>query len=210
MSGVRSDARAAGGRSGGEILIDQLLVHRTARVFCVPGESYLAALDAVYDRPELQLIVCRMEAGAANMACAHGRLTGSPGVCFVTRGPGAAHAAVGVHSAQQGSIPMLLLVGQVPRGHRGREAFQEVDTEAMFAPLAKWTATVDEPERIPELVGRAFATATAGRPGPVVLALPEDVLAQTADVPDATPCHGRAAHPAPEAVLRARNMVAAA
>jgi acetolactate synthase I/II/III large subunit len=210
VSDFRSNGVAGRGRSGGEILIDQLLVHGTKRVFCVPGESYLAALDAVYDRPELQLIVCRMEAGAANMACAHGRLTGSPGVCFVTRGPGAAHAAVGVHSAQQGSIPMLLLVGQVPRPHRGREAFQEVDIEAMFAPLAKWTATVDEPERIPELVGRAFTIATAGRPGPVVLALPEDVLAQTADVPDTAP-HRIAPPSAPAGtVTRARDMVAQA
>ncbi|MGH2889311.1 MAG: thiamine pyrophosphate-binding protein, partial [Solirubrobacteraceae bacterium] len=139
-------------RSGGRILIDQLVIYGVRRAFCVPGESYLAALDALYDTPSLQLIVCRMEAGAANMACAHGQLTGSPGVCFVTRGPGAAHAAVGVHTARQGSVPMLLVVGQVPRSHRGREAFQEIDIEAMFAPLAKWVASAEAPDQIPELV----------------------------------------------------------
>ena len=197
-------------RSGGRILIDQLVIHGTERVFCVPGESYLAALDAIYDTSRLRLIVCRMEAGAANMACAHGQLTGTPGVCFVTRGPGAAHAAVGVHTAQQGSVPMVLLVGQVPRPHRGREAFQEVDIETMFAPLAKWTATVDEPGRIPEYLSRAFHVATAGRPGPVVLALPEDMLAQTADVPDVAPHQIVRPAPAQDAVSRARDMVAGA
>lgn len=197
-------------RPGGRILVDQLVVHGTELVFCVPGESYLAALDALYDTPQLQLIVCRMEAGAANMACAHGQLTGAPGVCFVTRGPGAAHAAVGVHTAQQGSVPMILLVGQVPRSHRGREAFQEVDIDAMFAPLAKWTATVDEPERIPEFLSRAFQVATAGRPGPVVLALPEDVLSQAADVPDAAPHQVVRPSPPAGAVNRVRDMVARA
>ena len=151
-----------------------------------------------------------MEAGAANMACAHGQLTGSPGVCIVTRGPGAAHAAVGVHTARQGSVPMILLVGQVPRDHRGREAFQEVDIEAMFAPLAKWTATIDDPARIPEAIGRAVRVAGAGRPGPVVLALPEDMLAQVADVPDgpggvSEPVAAPA--PRPAAVARARDLV---
>jgi acetolactate synthase I/II/III large subunit len=197
-------------RSGGRILIDQLVVHGTDRVFCVPGESYLAALDASYDTPALPLIVCRMEAGAANMACAHGQLTGSPGVCFVTRGPGAAHAAVGVHSAQQGSVPMILLIGQVPRSHRGREAFQEVDLETMFAPLAKWTATIDDAARIPEYISRAFHVATAGRPGPVVLALPEDMLAESADVPDAAPHQIVRPTPPTGAVRRARDMIARA
>jgi len=215
-------------RPGGRILVDQLRRHGVARVFGVPGESYLALLDALYDAPQPEFIVCRMEAGAANMACAHGQLTGSPGICIVTRGPGAAHAAVGVHTARQGSVPMILLVGQVPRGHRDREAFQEVDIEAMFTPLAKWTATIDDPARIPEYLARAVRVATAGRPGPVVLALPEDMLEQTAEVAET----GDAAHgdgavagsgngagaaggrggpaPAPAAVARARDLVAGA
>jgi acetolactate synthase I/II/III large subunit len=197
-------------RSGGRILVDQLVVQGVDRVFCVPGESYLAALDAIHDTLGLPLIVCRMEAGAANMACAHGQLTGSPGVCFVTRGPGAAHAAVGVHSAQQGSVPMILFIGQVPRSHRGREAFQEVDLEAMFAPLAKWTATIDDASRIPEYVSRAFHVAAAGRPGPVVLALPEDMLAESADVPDAGPHQIVRPTPPAGAVRRARDMIAGA
>ncbi|MBV8990799.1 MAG: thiamine pyrophosphate-binding protein [Solirubrobacterales bacterium] len=191
-------------------MIDQLVVHGSRLVFCVPGESYLAALDALYDTPALRLIVCRMEAGAANMACAYGQLTGSPGVCFVTRGPGASHAAVGVHTARQGSVPMILLVGQVPRAHRGREAFQEVDIESMFAPLAKWTATIDDPSRIPEFLSRAFYVACAGRPGPVVLALPEDVLTEPVEVPDADCYRAVAPSPAGELVARARDVLAGA
>ncbi|MGH2857515.1 MAG: thiamine pyrophosphate-dependent enzyme [Solirubrobacteraceae bacterium] len=197
-------------RSGGRILIDQLVAHGTKLAFCVPGESYLAALDALYDTPSLRLVVCRMEAGAANMACAHGQLTGAPGICFVTRGPGAAHAAVGVHTARQGSVPMLLLVGQVPRSHRGREAFQEIDIEAMFAPLAKWVAYANAADQIPELVAQAFARACEGRPGPVVLALPEDVLAEESAVTDATPLPLTPARPSADAVVRARELVAAA
>jgi acetolactate synthase-1/2/3 large subunit len=171
-------------RSGGRILVDQLRLHGADRIFAVPGESYLAALDALHDVPELELVVCRMEAGAANMAEADGKLTGRPGICFVTRGPGATHASVGVHTALQDSTPMLLLVGQVARAHRRREAFQEVDFEAMFAPLAKWACEIDDPRRIPEVVARAFAVATSGRPGPVVLSLPEDMLVEQADVDD--------------------------
>ncbi|MFN8188697.1 MAG: thiamine pyrophosphate-binding protein [Gaiellales bacterium] len=172
-------------RTGGRILVDQLRLHGVDRIFCVPGESYLAALDALHDTPEIELVVCRMEAGAANMAEADGKLTGRPGVCFVTRGPGATHASIGVHVAFQDSTPMLLLVGQVPRGHRGREAFQEVDFEAMFAPLAKWAHEVRDARALPEAIARAFAVATSGRPGPVVLSLPEDVLVEQADVHDA-------------------------
>ncbi len=171
-------------RSGGRILVDQLVVHGAKLVFCVPGESYLAALDALYDTPQIRLIAGRMEASCANMACAHGQLTGQPGIFFASRGPGGAQASVAVHTAQQGSIPLIMFVGQVPRAHRGREAFQEVDIDAMFAPLAKWTATIDDPARIPEYVSRAYRVATAGRPGPVVLSLPEDVLTERADVPD--------------------------
>jgi acetolactate synthase-1/2/3 large subunit len=174
-------------RTGGRMLVDQLVAHGTELVFCVPGESYLAALDAFHDTPSIRLIVGRMEAGTANMACAHGQLTGRPGVFLATRGPGATQASVAVHTARQGSIPLIVLVGQVPRSHRGREAFQEVDLDAMFAPLAKWATTIDEPARIPELVGRAYRVATGGRPGPVVLSLPEDVLTATAEAGDAVP-----------------------
>jgi acetolactate synthase I/II/III large subunit len=196
------------GRSGGRILVDQLVAHGTDRVFCVPGESYLAALDAFADTPSISLIVGRMEAGTANMACAHGQLTGRPGVFLATRGPGATQASVAVHTARQGSIPLLVLVGQVPRSHRGREAFQEVDLDAMFAPLAKWAATVQDPAQIPEMVARAHRVATTGRPGPVVLALPEDVLTAVADVPDARPTAEERPAPAAGELAAVRELVA--
>jgi len=194
-------------RTGGRILIDQLVVHGAELVFCVPGESYLAALDALYDTPQIRLIAGRMEASSANMACAHGQLTGRPGIFFASRGPGATQASVAVHTARQGSIPLIMFVGQVPRAHRDREAFQEVDIDAMFAPLAKWTATIDDPGRIPEYVSRAYRVATAGRPGPVVLSLPEDVLTQDAEVLNAA--HAAVARPTPaaSAVARVRELV---
>ncbi len=171
-------------RSGGEILIDGLLAQGTDLAFGVPGESYLAALDAMHDRP-LRFVACRQEGGAAMMAEAHGKLTGRPGVALVTRGPGAANAAAGVHVAAQDSTPMLLLVGQVATSMRGREAFQEVDYPAFFGGMAKWVAEVPDPSRLPEFLRRAYATAMNGRPGPVVLALPEDVLSAEADAADA-------------------------
>jgi acetolactate synthase I/II/III large subunit len=195
-------------RPGGRILVDQLVVHGTEIVFCVPGESYLAALDALHDTPQIRLVVGRMEAATANMACAHGQLTGAPAIFFATRGPGATQASVAVHTARQGSIPMIMFVGQVPREHRDREAFQEVDLDAMFAPLAKWTATIDHAERIPEYVSRAYRVAAAGRPGPVVLALPEDVLVQDADVPDAAPHQIARPSPPPRATAGVRDLVA--
>lgn len=195
-------------RSGGRILIDQLAAHGLDRVFCVPGESYLPALDALYDTDAVDLVVCRQEGGAAMMAEAHGKLTGRPGVCFATRGPGAANAAAGVHVASQDSTPMLLLLGQVPRSARDREAFQEVDLDALFAPLAKWTATVDDPARLPEYVARAVRTALQGRPGPVVLALPEDVLGAEARVEDVVPGRPAAAHPDPAAMAELRQRLA--
>lgn len=177
---VSADSRAAtqppAPRSGGRILVDALRIHGAERVFCVPGESFLDVLDALHDQPAIDLIVCKHEGAAANMAEADGKLTGRPGLCFVTRGPGATHASVGVHIAAQDSTPMILFVGQIAREHRGREAFQEVDYGAMFGGMAKWVAEIDDPARIPELVARAFQVATSGRPGPVVLALPEDVL----------------------------------
>jgi acetolactate synthase-1/2/3 large subunit len=164
-------------RTGGEALIEALKVHGTDHVFCVPGESYLAALDALYGaRDTIRLVTCRQEGGAANMAEAYGKLTGKPGICFVTRGPGATNASIGVHTAFQDSTPMILFIGQADQSMLDREAFQEVDFRAMFTPLAKWAAEIRDPNRIPEYVARAFHTAVSGRPGPVVLSLPEDVL----------------------------------
>ncbi|MDH3376030.1 MAG: thiamine pyrophosphate-binding protein [Gammaproteobacteria bacterium] len=172
-------------RHGGQVLIDQLSINGCERVFCVPGESYLAALDGLYGQPQIQTVVCRQEGGAAMMAEAYGKLTGRPGVCFVTRGPGATNASAGVHIAQQDSTPMILFIGQIDRGYVDREAFQEVDFRQMFQPLAKWVASIDSAERIPEYISRAYHTAVSGRPGPVVLVLPEDMLAQQVDVADA-------------------------
>lgn len=182
---------APGPRSGGRILVDQLLIHGVDTAFCVPGESYLAATDAMYDvQDRLRLIVCRQEGGATNMAEAYGKLTGRPGVCFVTRGPGATNASIGIHTARHDSTPLVLFVGQVPRDHRGRGAFQEVDFEAMYGDLAKWVTEVDDARRLPEIVGRAFTTAVSGRPGPVVVSLPEDMLTDdvtTVDAPTYAP-----------------------
>lgn len=169
--------------TGGRLLVDCLRAQGVDRIFGVPGESYLEVLDALVDVPQIQFICTRHEGAAANMAEADGKLTGKPGVCLVTRGPGATHAAIGVHIAAQDSTPMLLLVGQAPRGHRGREAWQEIDYEKMFGSLAKWVAEIREPERIPEYISRAFAIATSARPGPVVLSLPEDMLSQALTAP---------------------------
>lgn len=163
-------------RSGGQILVDSLRVHGADLAFCVAGESYLDVLDAFHDAPDIRLITCRHEGGAANMAEAAGKLTGRPGICFVTRGPGACNASIGVHTAMQDSTPMILFVGQVARDQAEREAFQEIDYRRMFSPVAKWAAQIDDAARIPEFISRAFHVATSGRPGPVVLALPEDML----------------------------------
>jgi acetolactate synthase I/II/III large subunit len=173
-------------RHGGSVLADQLRVHGAELAFCVPGESYIPLLDGLHDS-SIRVITCRNEAGAANMAEAYGKLTGRPGICMVTRGPGATHASVGVHTAFQDSTPLILLVGQVATDQEEREAFQEVDYRRMFGPMTKWVAQIDRVDRIPELLARAFSTACAGRPGPVVLALPEDVLAEQTDVADAVP-----------------------
>lgn len=174
-------------RTGGRVLVDQLRVHGVERIFCVPGESYLDVLNALHDEPEIGLVVCKHEGAASNMAEADGKLTGRPGICFVTRGPGATHASIGVHVAQQDSTPMILFVGQIAREHKGREAFQELDYVAVFGSMAKWTAEIDDADRIPEMVARAFQVSTSGRPGPVVLALPEDVLDGLAECTDAQP-----------------------
>jgi acetolactate synthase-1/2/3 large subunit len=170
-------------RHGGRILADNLARLGARRAFSVPGESFLALLDGFHDTG-LENVVCRHEGAAAMMAEAHGKLTGTPGLCIVTRGPGATNASAGVHVARQDSTPLILLVGQIDRGHRDREAFQEVDFRAMFAPLAKWAAEVDDTARLPEYLGRAWDLALSGRPGPVVLSLPEDVLNGAADVSD--------------------------
>jgi acetolactate synthase-1/2/3 large subunit len=179
----------AGLRSGGRILIDNLVAQGCDRIFTVPGESFLAALDALHDTPAIDLVTCRQEGGVSYMAEADGKLTGRPGVAFVTRGPGATNAAIGVHVAHQDSTPMLLLIGDVARGDRDREGFQEVDFLALFAPLSKWVGRVEDARRLPEYVARAYATAMSGRPGPVVLVLPEDMLRDEVEAVDRPKVH---------------------
>ena len=201
------DPRAANQRTGGQILIDCLRTQGVERAFCVPGESYIAALDALHDAPEIDLIVCRHESGAAMMADAYGKLTGNPGICFVTRGPGATNASSGVHIAYQDGTPMILFIGQVARRMLDREAFQEIDYRRMFGQMAKWVAQIDDPARIPEYVSRAFHTATSGRPGPVVLALPEDVLRERVFAKDTRAFVRSAAHPGAADMARLRELL---
>ncbi|AOB30125.1 thiamine pyrophosphate-binding protein [Bordetella sp. H567] len=196
-------------RLGGHILVDQLAAHGVKHVFCVPGESYLAVLDGLHDA-RIQVTVCRQEGGAAMMADAHGKLTGEPGICMVTRGPGASNALAGVHIAMQDSTPMILFVGQIERGMREREAFQEMDYRAVFGTQAKWVTEIDQVERIPELVSRAFHVATSGRPGPVVIALPEDMLVETAEVPDAPHYEVIDSAPAPAQLAELETLLASA
>jgi acetolactate synthase-1/2/3 large subunit len=185
-------------RTAAQILVDALKIHGVDTAFCVPGESYLAVLDALYDaRERIRLIVARQDGGAAYMAEAYAKVTGKPGICFVTRGPGATNASIGVHTAQQDSTPMILFIGQVPGEFADREAFQEVDYRQMFGPMAKWAAQIDRPERMHEYVSHAFHLATSGRPGPVVLALPEDMLTQTASVGDVASYQTVQASPSP-------------
>jgi acetolactate synthase I/II/III large subunit len=171
-------------RTGGQVLVAALERNGADLAFCLPGESYLPVLDALYDS-SIDLVTCRHEPGAANAAEAYGKLTGRPGICLVTRGPGATQAAVGVHTARQDSTPMILLVGHVPRAFQGREAWQELDYVRVFGGIAKDAWHVDSADRMPEHMARAFSTALSGRPGPVVLALPEDVLTEGTDVGDA-------------------------
>lgn len=171
-------------RNGGQVLVQSLVGLGARKAFGVPGESYLAVLDALHDtRGTLDYVLCRHEGGAAFMAAAWGKLTGSPGICMVTRGPGATNASIGVHTAMQDSAPMILFVGQVGTDMKGREAFQELDYRAVFGTMAKWVVEIDRVERIPELLSRAWVTAVSGRPGPVVVALPEDMLASLTEVP---------------------------
>ncbi len=197
--------------SGGHYAVESLLRHGVQTLFCVPGESYLAVLDSVYDVADrLRLISCRHESGAAFMALANAQLTGRPGACFVTRGPGATNASIALHVARQASIPMVLGVGQVARANLGRESFQEIDYAAFFAPLVKHVEQVTDPAAVSEAFARAFALAAEGRPGPVVLALPEDVLSGTADVNDAAPLPVTRQAPGEDSWARLLAMLAAA
>jgi acetolactate synthase-1/2/3 large subunit len=194
-------------RTGGQLLVNALTTHGTDIVFGVPGESYLAVLDALHDT-SIRFITNRQEGGAAFMADAYGKLTGRPGICFVTRGPGATNASIGVHTAFQDSTPLILFIGQVGNDFIEREAFQEIDYRRMFGQMAKWVAQIDRADRVPEYVARAFQIATSGRPGPVVLALPEDMLTATAEVADARPYRPVQAAPAAVQIAELRGMLA--
>jgi acetolactate synthase I/II/III large subunit len=198
-------------RHGGKILVDQLKVHGVDLAFCVPGESYLPVLDALYEsRDAISLITCRHESGAANMAEAYGKLTGRPGICLVTRGPGATNASIGVHTAFQDSTPMILFIGQVGNDFVEREAFQEIDYRRMFGQMAKWVAQIDRADRIPEYIARAFQVATSGRMGPVVLALPEDVLTAEVAVADARAYQKIQTMPETQALARVSSLLSSA
>jgi acetolactate synthase-1/2/3 large subunit len=196
-------------RSGGRILVDQLQIQGVERLSCVPGESFLAVLDALHDA-SIDVLVCRQEGGAAIMAEAYGKLTGRPGVCFVTRGPGSMNGSHGIHIAAQDSTPLIMFVGQVERGMLEREAFQELDYKAVFGSIAKWVVEIDSAERIPELVARAFRVAMQGRPGPVVVSLPEDILTELSDVADAPRVEPVDTFPADEDMKALAGMVKAA
>ena len=196
--------------SGGQLVVASLRAHRVEMAFSVAGESYLEVLDALYDAPEIRLVTCRQEGGAAFMAEAYGKLTGKPGVLLVTRGPGACNASIGIHTAFQDSTPMVVLVGQVARHQIDREAFQEVDFRKMYAPLAKWVTQIDLAERVPELFNQAFQVATSGRPGPVVVALPEDMLRDRCGVAAAGPYRAVRAHPGAADLAELRRLLAAA
>ena len=199
-----------GRRSGGRILIEELVRHGIKRVFGVPGESYLDALDAMHGRNDIDFVICRQEGGATMMAEAQGKLTGTPGVCFVTRGPGATNASAGVHVAAQDSTPMLLLIGQIDSGAREREAFQEVNYRQMFGDMVKWVAEIEDARRIPEFIHRAMLTATSGRPGPVVLALPEDMLTSSVDAAAGRPYQPTLSYPDPASVDKVMSWLAEA
>src|SRR5512139_1164819 len=195
-------------RTAAQILVDALKIHGVDTAFCVPGESYLAVLDAMYDaREDIGLIVARQDGGAAYMAEGYAKLTGKPGICFVTRGPGATNASIAVHTAQQDSTPMILFIGQVGSDFVEREAFQEIDYRRMFGSIAKWVASIDRPDRIPELVSHAYHVAMSGRRGPVVLALPEDMLVQAVDVADALPYKVVQTHPGASDIAALRSML---
>jgi len=198
-------------RTGAQILVDTLRLHGADTAFCVPGESYLAVIDVLYDvRDELKLVVCRQEGGVSFMAEAYGKATGKPGIAFVTRGPGATNASSGVHTAHQDSTPMILFIGQVSREVSERDTFQEIDYRRMFGQIAKWVGQIDDPRRIPEYVSRAYHTAMSGRRGPVVLALPEDMLTELATVTDGSAYQVAQPHPAAEDMGRLAKLLSAA
>ena len=199
-------------RNGGQLLVECLTALGAKKAFGVPGESYLAVLDALYDtRGQFDYVLCRNEGGAGFMAAAYGKLTGDPGICMVTRGPGATNASIGVHTAMQDSAPMILLVGQVGTDMKGREAFQEVDYKAVFGTLAKWAVEIDQVERIPEIISRAWLTAISGRPGPVVIALPEDMLTSLTEAePLKGPLSIEEPLPSPASVDKSRSLLAGA
>ncbi len=186
-------------KTGGELIVEALKANGVSQVSCVPGESYLAVLDALYESG-IDVVVCRQEGGAAMMADSWGRLSGKPGICMVTRGPGATNASAGLHVAKQDSIPMILFVGQIGRDMKEREAFQEVEYRRAFTEFAKWVGEIDDARRIPEFVTRAFAVATSGRPGPVVLTLPEDMLVEAVEAPAALPYMPVESHPGPSQI----------
>jgi acetolactate synthase-1/2/3 large subunit len=196
-------------RTAAEVLVDQLILHGVRHVFCVPGESYLAVLDAFHDSA-LDVTVCRQEGGACMMAEAVGKVTGRPGVCFVTRGPGATNASPGIHIARQDSTPLVMFVGQIGRDMREREAFQELDYRAVFGSMTKWATEIDDPARVPEIVSRAFHTAANGRPGPVVVAIPEDMLTERVAVADAPPFALIETSPGPAEMAKFADMLSAA
>src|SRR6058998_113636 len=205
---MKSDLKT---RHGGRILADALVAQGAKLAFGVPGESYLPVLDGLHDvREQLAFIVCRQEGGASYMAEAYGKLTGEPGVLFVTRGPGATNGAIGVHTGFQDSTPMVVFIGQVPNDFAEREAFQEVDYRRMYGPMSKWVAQIDRVERIPEYVSHAFHTAMAGRRGPVVLALPEDMLFSSAAVVDVPHYKAVRSAPAPADMKELACILAAA
>lgn len=198
-------------RTGGVAVVEALQKHGSDTAFCVPGESYLPILDALYDVSDsISLYTCRHESGASNMAEAYGKLTGKPGICMVTRGPGATNASIGIHTAMQDSTPLIMLVGQVATKDKGREAFQEVDFEAMFAPLAKWAVEVKTADEIPEIMAKAFHTALSGRKGPVVISFPEDVLSDACntDTPEPLPIEEQA--PSPEEMEKLKTLLQSA
>ena len=195
-------------RTGGQLIVENLRVNGVERIFCVPGESFLPILDCLHDTPEIDLIVSRNEGGAAMMADAHGKLTGMPGICLVSRGPGAANCCSGIHIAFQDSTPLILLIGQNSRDTMDREGFQEIDYRRMFSQMAKWVAQIDAAERVPEYLSRAFHVARSGRPGPVVLALPEDMLKETVLEPVCVkPAQIAQPHPSREDMNRLRSML---
>lgn len=207
MQDMQSNRRQ---RTGGQVLVDQLRLHGIRHVFCVPGESFLAVLDALHDVPDMTVTVCRQEGGAAMMAEAHGKLTGRPAACFVTRAPGATNAMAGIHIAQHDSTPLLVFVGQVERHVRERGALQEMDYRAVFSPMVKWATEIDDPDRIPEVMSRAMHATVSGRPGPVVISLPEDMLVQKTDVPDGVPAAEITPYPGPGQMDELRAKLASA